>query len=162
MAIRPLAVEQWLRAPLGNGAVIGGRLDRVDRGHAHAPADSLVVTDYKTGVCRFDSASDLADDRGAQIYALLASRAAGQPVTEICFHYLREGRQLRWPVETDDLELLQRRVLEATRDVLSEQEFERRPGHHCNWCQHRDICPDGEMRLTREELLAAPVEAVPF
>lgn len=162
LEIRPLALEHTLRAPLANGAVIGGRVDRVDRGHSGSPAGSLIVTDYKSGVCRFDGPGDLAEDRAAQVYALLVSRLADQPVTEVCFHYLRENRQLRWPIEADDLELIEQRLLAATREVVLEQEFPTSPGHHCNWCRHRLECPEGEGELTRAQVMDERPPEVPF
>lgn len=162
LEIERVAVESSLSAPLSNGAVIRDRVDRIDYGHAGSPPDSLVVTDYKSGACRFDSPSDLAHDRAAQVYALIVSRAADRAITEICFHYLRDNFQLRWAVEQDDLELIERRVIAATREVLLEREFPVEPGHHCTWCRHRRDCPEGEGRLTRAQVLSGETPDVPF
>jgi RecB family exonuclease len=162
LEIERAAVECTLSAPLANGAVIRGRVDRIDHGHGGSPADSLIVTDYKSGACRFDTPSDLVHDRAAQVYALIVSRAAGRAVTEIRFHYLRENRQLCWAVEQDDLELIEEEIMRATRAILLEREFPLEPGHHCTWCRHRRDCPEGEGQLSREHVLAGEPPEVPF
>ncbi len=160
-----MAVEQAVAAPLPGGAVVAGRVDRIDRiripdpdkvdpatgeipidpatGQLHESCsiEGLRVTDFKTGKCRVDDPSDLAHDRGAQVYALATTRTFRQPVLEVRFLYLMEDRAVTWSVEREDLVAIQKRLVEDLNQLSDTSEFEARPDYYCDWCQYRELCP---------------------
>ena len=153
---KPLAVEEWARAPLPSGFSVAGKVDRVDRVHEFtAQGDEIVglmVTDYKTGKCRFESGDELAEDRGAQVYALAVTRTFRQPVVAVRFLYLREDRAVTWDVEREDLESLEEQLTTATEQIGLDDNFEARPDFHCAWCKHRHLCPEGSGQVSADDL----------
>jgi RecB family exonuclease len=75
LAIKPLAVEEWVRATVDFGHSVAGKVDRVERLKTYSAGEGqmisgLRVTDYKSGKPRIVDPDDLARDRAAQIYAL--------------------------------------------------------------------------------------------
>jgi putative RecB family exonuclease len=160
LAIQPLAVEEWVRAPLQTAFSVAGKVDRVDRVSVPVDGDDdvvgLRVTDYKTGKCNLGDGDELADDRGAQVYALAATRTFRQPVVAVRFLYLREDRAVTWDVEREDLQALEERLTTATQQIGLEEEFEARPDFHCTWCKHRRICPEGSGQASVNELDPQP------
>jgi RecB family exonuclease len=135
---KPLAIEEWLQTELPGSALIGGKVDRVDE---RPNGDGLDVIDYKGGRARLED-DDLPADPGAQVYALAASRAFGQPVTRVRFIYLTERVERRWEIESEDLQATAERVGKAVQAVHAEDEFPARPDDHCRWCDFRQTCPD--------------------
>lgn len=160
-SVEPVGVEQWLRCQLSEGLAVGGKADRVDRvdESAERPA-GLRVVDYKTGKCRLRSGKSLAGDRGAQVYALAASRTFHLPVVEVRFDFLAEGRQLSWELGADDLAKAEAELIDATDLIVQSSQFEARPKYWCRWCSFRSICPEGSGQVSLE-LLDEKVE-VPF
>jgi RecB family exonuclease len=155
LAIKPLAVEEWLQTELPGGAFVGGKVDRVDE---RANGLGLEVIDYKGGRARLED-DDLPYDPGAQVYALVASRVYGQPVTRVRFIYLTERVERRWEIESEDLKATTERVEAAVGAVQAETEFAAQPDDHCRWCAYRQICPDRD-RTSLEQL--DPEVVTPF
>lgn len=152
-SLEAVAVEEWLRTTLPNGLRIGGRADRIDRfAETSMRPASLRVVDYKTGTCRIEAGEELADDRGAQVYALAATRVYKQPVVEVRFQFLGEGRALTWKLEREDLALIEERLVEATSAIHATEEFEARPDFHCRWCAYLNLCPPGRGEARVDEL----------
>lgn len=162
--LEPLAVEEWVRAPLDNGFAVGGKVDRVERIHIPPPPGGaegealhgLRVTDYKTGKCRFASGDELAEDRGAQVYALATSRTLREPVLEVRFLYLRENLAVTWQVERDDLEQLEDELSQRVGEIVADEDFEPRPDFYCRWCHYRHLCPEGSGQASADELDQEP------
>jgi RecB family exonuclease len=159
LGLRVLAVEDWIRAPLDHGHVVGGRLDRAERvpvagvaggeesgGDGVEEVQGLRVTDYKTGRCRIDGAEELAEDRGAQIYAVAATRTYRIRVTEVRFLYLPEDVAVSWHPEAEDLAALEQRLASEIDGIVADAELEARPDYHCRWCGFREICPAQKLR----------------
>jgi RecB family exonuclease len=151
--IVPLAREQWLNCRLENGAVLFGKLDRVD-----PLDDGLTVVDYKTGERQLDE-NELRDELQAIVYVLLASSAYRLPVERVRYLYLRTGQSVDWCPERDDVDELQRRLLELTREVMASREWPARAGEHCRWCPFALRCTERQ-RVELDELI--PVEDLPF
>jgi RecB family exonuclease len=134
----PIAIEEWLEAELPGGALVGGKVDRVDE---RPDGNGLEVTDYKTGKAKLED-EDLPRDFAAQIYTLTASRSFGQPVTRVRLIYLTERVERRWEVESEDLDQIAGRLEDSVIEIHDAVEFPARPDRHCRFCRYRRICPD--------------------
>lgn len=152
---KPLAIEEWIQAELPGGALIGGKVDRVDE---RPNGNGLEVWDYKTGRARLED-EDLPRDYAAQVYAQVASRGYGQPVTRVRFIYVAERVERRWEVESEDLAAAAARLEEAVEKLRDEVDFDARPDRHCRFCRYRQICPDRD-RTDLAQLAA--VTEMPF
>ena len=141
LSIRPLAVEDWVRAELPSGRVVCGKADRVDR--ARGLDAGIEVVDYKTGRCRFDD-DELCEQLSARLYALAASRTFRQPVVRVRFIYLLEGPfEVTWSPENEDLAAIEAELEELVEQVHATDYFEPRPNTrtYCRWCKFRTLCP---------------------
>ncbi len=157
LAIRPVAVEEWIRARLPNGRIASGKADRVDR--ARGRDRGIEVVDYKTGKCRIDD-DELHAVLAARLYALAASRTFRQPVVRVRFLYLVEGVERSWSPENEDLARIEDELVELTEEVTQTEVFVPRPDpFRCKWCKFRQLCPASD-EASLEELVLA--EEAPF
>lgn len=167
LLVEPHAVEDWVRAPLDFGHEVQGKLDRADMiqvpdweaepaasGQARPMTEGLRVTDYKTGVCKVDDEDELADDRGAQVYALAASRFYGVRVLEVRFLWLPENIALSWRPEREDLRAIEDLLAAQIDRIQAEQEWAPRLGRFCTFCDYKRLCPAQQIDL--EELRKHP------
>jgi putative RecB family exonuclease len=137
----PHATELGLQAVFGE-IVVKGRLDRVD---ADA-GGGLVVVDYKTGRRATTQAAADADE-ALTIYAALAERRLGRPVTRLVLDYVVAGEQV---VTERPPEVLRERlgeVLDTARRLRDDREFTPRPGPWCAGCDLRKRCPEGQQEI---------------
>lgn len=166
LSIRPHAVEDWVRAPLDFGHEVHGKLDRADLiqvpdfeadapppGEPRPVVEGLRVTDYKTGACRLDE-DELPDERGAQIYALAASRFYGIRVLEVRFLWLPENVARVWRPEREDLRAIEDLLATKIDCIEAEQEWPTRLSGFCNFCAYKRLCPAQKIDL--DELRANP------
>ncbi len=135
--LRPLAVEEWVRADLPNQTTVFGKADRIDVARG---GTGIEVVDYKTGASRLEDGRDLANDPGAQVYALAATRSLGRRVTRVRFIYLAEDRELRWDPEPEDLASVKQRLTKRINTIVQDSEFPPTPGFGCRWCPYAPIC----------------------
>jgi putative RecB family exonuclease len=159
LEVRPGAIEEWVRTSLPNGFAVGGKVDRAEKVTTLSAGEEITglrITDYKTGKCHVDSGEELAEDRGAQVYALAASRAFRIPVIEVRFLFLRENRAVTWAVESDDLIEVEQRLAAQVEEIRAEREFVARPEFHCRWCRYRPLCPAGSGEASLDELSETP------
>lgn len=154
IVVEPLAREQWLTTRLENGAVLNGKLDRIDR----LDAGSLGLVDYKTGRKQVD-ADDLAQETATIVYLLLAEAAYQLPVERVRYQYVRSGESVDWYPERDDVDELRGRLLALTSEMIERHEWPADPGAHCRWCQFALRCPDRK-RVELDSLV--PAEELPF
>jgi putative RecB family exonuclease len=137
----PHATELGLQATYGE-IVLKGRLDRVDAD----PGGGLVVIDYKTG--RRPVTQEAADaDEALTIYAALAERRLGRPVTRLVLDYVVAGEEV---VTLRPAEVLGERldaVLRTAHALRADREFQPRPGPWCGGCDLLGRCPEGQREI---------------
>jgi putative RecB family exonuclease len=137
----PHATELGLQATYGE-IVLKGRLDRVDAD----PGGGLVVIDYKTG--RRPVTQEAADaDEALTIYAALAERRLGRPVTRLVLDYVVAGEEV---VTLRPAEVLGERldaVLQTAHALRADREFRPRPGPWCGRCDLLGRCPEGQREI---------------
>jgi DNA helicase-2/ATP-dependent DNA helicase PcrA len=116
-----------------------GRVDRVDR----LAEGGYELIDYKTGQPKTEAA--LSDDLQLALYRLGAREAWQVDAAAQSYYYVLEDRKVAVEGSSDDLERVERAVLEAA-DGIMEQDFEPRPSPEiCSWCDYRLICPAAEL-----------------
>ncbi len=141
LAGQAFAVEKKCSAPLDDGLLLTGKLDRVDR----LPDGSLLVTDYKTG--RVPGPRQMPDaERQLRIYAWLARQdlgAGSAPVTAQ-FVYLEYRHRHRVEPAPGDLDQLASDVRYAVMLIDSECDFPPTPSALCGWCDYLGSCEAGQ------------------
>jgi putative RecB family exonuclease len=137
LGVRPIAVEGWVRARLGSGLELSGKVDRVDPlpdGHG------VEVVDFKTG--RPMAEDELPADLGAQIYAIAAWRTFRRPVKRVRYIYLADpGNEITWSPLPGELALAKARLEWRLEELRRRRLFKARPGTWCVGCPYTDGCP---------------------
>ncbi|MGQ0848336.1 MAG: RecB family exonuclease [Actinomycetota bacterium] len=139
VSVEPLAQEMDLLEPIGNGMMIRGILDRIDR----QPDGSLVITDYKTGSAP-PEAYALPAFFALKIYALLIRRRLGETPVEVRLLYLNGPTMYRFPVDDRQLDAMERQLTAlwgAINRAIERDYFPPRTGPLCNYCAFQDRCP---------------------
>jgi DNA helicase-2/ATP-dependent DNA helicase PcrA len=133
----PVWLERQFEFKLGPHFV-RGRVDRVDR----TGSGDYEVIDYKTGL-RVDT-ERLGGDIQLALYRLGAREAWDVEVGCGSYYYVLEGEKVAVECGSDDVERVERTVLEVGEGVLG-QDFEPRPSPEvCAWCDYRMVCPASE------------------
>lgn len=144
-AIDPLERELDLTQPIGEGMVIRGILDRVDR-----RADGqLVITDYKTGTAPPETYS-IPAFFALKIYALLIRRHLGETPVEVRLLYLNGPTMYRFPVDDRQLDAMERQLSAlwtAINRAIDRGYFPPRTGPLCNYCSFKPLCPAWESQV---------------
>lgn len=138
----PLERELDLLEPVGEGMMIRGILDRVDR----LPDGRLVITDYKTGTAPPETYS-IPAFFALKIYALLIRRHLGETPAEVRLLYLNGPTMYRFPVDDRQLNAMEKQLgalWTAINRAIERDNFPARTGPLCNWCSFRSICPAWE------------------
>jgi putative RecB family exonuclease len=139
LSIRPLAVEDWVRARLPNGRMVVGKADRVDR--ARGLDRGIEVVDYKTGKCRIED-DEVRELLAARLYALAATRTFFQPVVRVRFIFITEGVERSWAPQNEDLAAIEDELVELTDRISDTDTFLAQPDPwRCRWCRYGSICP---------------------
>jgi putative RecB family exonuclease len=135
----PLERELDLSEPIGEGMIIRGILDRVDR----RPDGRIVITDYKTGTAPPETYS-IPAFFALKIYALLIRRHLGETPAEVRLLYLNGPTMYRFPVDDRQLDAMERQLSAlwtAINRAIERDYFPPRTGPLCNWCSFRSQCP---------------------
>jgi DNA helicase II / ATP-dependent DNA helicase PcrA len=144
-----LHTEERFSVKIGPTTLVG-RIDRIDR--ARASADSVVITDYKTGRPR--SQEDADESLQLSLYALAAREKWGYRSECLVFHNLEGNSSIS--SQRTDVQLQEAQLhVEDIAAKISAGNFEPKPGFHCAWCAYRSLCPKTEKRIP--ELLAVSV-----
>jgi putative RecB family exonuclease len=155
MSVEPAARERWERVRLANGAVMRGRIDRLDHAVAlQGDLPGLEVVDYKTG--RMELApEDLLSDSAMAFAAVAASRH--RPVRALRHVYLVTEHEVRADVEAEDVEEMEKLLISLTSRVHEETDWPALPGEHCRFCPFAQafLCPDAQ-RIELTDLPDAP------
>jgi ATP-dependent exoDNAse (exonuclease V) beta subunit len=139
-----LHTEERFSVKIGPTTLVG-RIDRIDR----ASADSVIITDYKTGRPR--SQDDADESLQLSLYALAAREKWGYRSDRLVFHNLDGNSTVS--TQRSDIQLEEARLhVEDIAEKISGGKFEPKTGFHCAWCSYRSLCPKTEKRIP--ELLA--------
>jgi hypothetical protein len=142
LRIRPLAVEEWVRARLPEAGVeLFGKADRIDQARSRPGVE---VIDYKTGQPRPED-DDLARQLPARLYALAAFRSFGQPVHRVRYIWLAERWEVTWQPEVEDLAEAQSQFGAMAAFIGDDREWVPAPGPGCRVCPYVSICPGQEV-----------------
>jgi len=131
---RTAAAELAFSVELAGSHSLSGRIDRVDV----LPDEKLEVIDYKTSR-RMQPVTVLERDPQLAIYRMAASKLyPGFEITTALFFLLHDyqmtiGQTEQFLAETKE------DILDAIVSIEL-QEFDPRPGAHCDWCAHRAHC----------------------
>jgi DNA helicase II / ATP-dependent DNA helicase PcrA len=133
-----IAAEVSFSFKLGEQTVVG-RIDRLDRIEGKA----VRVIDYKTGAVK--TKRHVEESLQLSIYAMGAAAMGFEP-RELAFLNFQIN-ELQ-PTTRSGAQLLKarQRIEDAARGIAA-QEFEARPGQHCQWCAYRRLCPATEQRV---------------
>ncbi len=123
----------------GKATLVNGRIDALWR---HSDG-TIEVRDYKTG----SPLTDLSDDTGALIYAILvAAHYPGTPIL-VTYEYLgnepeaQADRLVSLQVTRQHLVAARQRIDTAIARIRTEQHFPATPSEHvCRWCPFRSNC----------------------
>jgi RecB family exonuclease len=121
--------------------VAEGRVDRIDYRDGE-----LVIVDYKTGRQATTQAAADADE-ALTVYAALAERRLGRPVSRLVLDYVVAGEQV---VTERPPEVLRERldeVLATARRLRDDREFTPRPGPWCAGCDLLQRCAAGQQEI---------------
>ncbi len=138
----PLERELDLLEAVGEGMMIRGILDRVDR----LDDGRIVITDYKTGTAPPETYS-IPAFFALKIYALLIRRHLGETPVEVRLLYLNGPTMYRFPVDDRQLDAMEKQLgalWTAINRAIERDHFPPRTGPLCNWCSFRSICPAWE------------------
>jgi putative RecB family exonuclease len=137
--LEPAERERLVEVEIGDGILLRGYIDRVDR----APNGAIRIVDYKTGKSpseRF-SAEALFQLR---FYALMVWRLEGVAPARLQIVYLGDGRTLTLDPHEDDLtsfEVQVRDLWDRIEATARSGEFPARRSALCPWCSFQAICP---------------------
>lgn len=141
----PLERELDLTQPIGEGMLIRGILDRVDR----RPDGHIVITDYKTGTAPPETYS-IPAFFALKIYALLIRRQLGETPVEVRLLYLNGPTMYRFPVDDRQLDAMERQLSAlwtAIDRAIERNHFPPRTGPLCNYCSFKSQCPAWESQV---------------
>jgi putative RecB family exonuclease len=138
--LEPAERESYVEAELESGLRLRGYIDRVDL----SAAGDIRIVDYKTGkVPRADyEASALFQ---MKFYALVIWRTRGVLPRMLQLMYLADGEVLRYSPDEADLRATQRKLEALWRAIeraTSSGDWRPRPSRLCDWCRHKDLCPE--------------------
>jgi putative RecB family exonuclease len=124
--------------------VLFGKVDRLDR-----RADgALEVVDYKSGRLSV-SEEEVRESLALRIYQLLVAREhEGVPVYA-GIHCLRSGDSAAVLRSPEELEEVEREIVEIVHEILSDEVRAARPGEQCRECVYPRVCPPGRQWLYR-------------
>ncbi|WAL40784.1 PD-(D/E)XK nuclease family protein [Brevibacterium sp. BRM-1] len=137
--LEPAARESFVSAPLDNGLVLRGFIDRVDV----APGGQVRLVDYKTGKQPKPQYSREADFQ-MRFYALLRYRTDGELAHTLQLMYLGSGSVKAMHPQLADVERTEAEVLDIWSDITASAEsgtWRPRKSPLCGWCHFKPLCP---------------------
>jgi putative RecB family exonuclease len=157
--LEPAERESYVEAELESGLRLRGYIDRLDL----SAAGDIRIVDYKTGkVPRAEyEASALFQ---MKFYALVIWRTRGIIPRMLQLMYLADGEVLRYSPDEADLRATQRKLEALWRAIeraRSSGDWRPRPSRLCDWCRHKDLCPEFGGTLPPLPALAAAPAAQP-
>lgn len=128
----PLFLEKGFTIKVGDYSV-RGVFDRVD-----ANKDGWQLIDYKTGRPKDKLTFD--DKKQLLIYQIAAQEIFKQDVKELTFFYLTNNNPVSFKGTDKDIQKVKDWMLATIENILS-HDFTATPGHVCDSCDFKSICP---------------------
>jgi DNA helicase-2/ATP-dependent DNA helicase PcrA len=110
-----------------------GQIDRIDE----LDDDQIEIIDYKTG--KIKKALKREDKDQLLIYQLAAEEVLGIKPAKLTYYYLDEGKEVSFSPLPKEKEEFKEKLLEQI-EKIKKSKFEPTPGHHCQFCDFKDIC----------------------
>jgi putative RecB family exonuclease len=138
--LEPAERELYVETVLASGLRLRGYIDRLDV----APTGEVRVVDYKTGTApraEFEARALFQ----IKFYALVLWRLRGAVPRQLQLVYLGNGELLRYTPDEADLRATERKVealWQAIRRAMETGEWRHRPSRICEWCDHKQRCPE--------------------
>jgi DNA helicase II / ATP-dependent DNA helicase PcrA len=131
--IKPLEIEKSFNIRI-DGVRFYGRIDRID------PLENgaVEIIDYKTGNPKGQKEVD--KDSQVAFYALGVKEALKLRPEKLSLYFVESGEKITTTRTEKDLEDKKEEVKEVLTQIKS-GDFEATPGHHCEWCDYKEICP---------------------
>lgn len=157
--LEPAEREHYVEAVLESGLRLRGYIDRLDQ----SPAGDIRIVDYKTGkVPRAEyEASALFQ---MKFYALVIWRTRAVIPRMLQLMYLADGEVLRYCPDEADLRATQRKLealWQAIERARSADDWRPRRSRLCDWCRHKERCPEFGGTLPPLPGSAVPTAAQP-
>jgi putative RecB family exonuclease len=138
--LEPASRELYVQTVLESGLMLRGYIDRLDV----APTGEVRVVDYKTG------SAPRADFEARALfqmkfYALVLWRTSGTVPRLLQLMYLGNGEVLRYSPDEADLLATERKVEALWRAIaraMDSGEWRPRTSRLCDWCDHKERCPE--------------------
>lgn len=128
----PLFLEKGFTIKVGEYS-IRGVLDRVD-----ADKNGWEIIDYKTGNPKEKLTFD--DKKQLLIYQIAAEEVFQQSIKNLTFYYLTNNRSVSFVGSNKDIAKVKAWAEETIANIIS-HDFTATPGHVCNNCDFKSICP---------------------
>lgn len=128
----PLFLEKGFTIKVGDYS-LRGVFDRVD-----VDANGWEIFDYKTGQVKDKLTFD--EKKQLLIYQIAAQEIFKQPVKNLTFFYLTNNTPVSFVGSEKDLVKVKAWIKETIENIIS-HDFTATPGHICNNCDFRSICP---------------------
>ncbi|MCR3718225.1 MULTISPECIES: RecB family exonuclease [Prauserella salsuginis group] len=137
--LEPEACELHVETELGSGVRLRGYVDRLDV----APTGEIRVVDYKTGAAprAIGEAKALFQ---MKFYAVVLWRTRGVVPRQLKLMYLRDGQDLAYTPDEDELARFERTLEAIWSAILAAGrtgDFRPSPSKLCDWCAHQSLCP---------------------
>jgi len=132
--VRPLMIERFHEAPVGEKLILRGKIDRVDRDED----GGLHVIDYKTG-----KVPEHPDRFQLLQYAIILPRILDRPVVRASYLYLEGGEWRTFPIDPDDVDKTRGAVLSIAGRIERETEYPVIVGPLCRYCDFLELCEPG-------------------
>lgn len=109
-----------------------GKIDRVDQLEG-----GVEIIDYKTG----NPSKRLSADQKKQllIYQIAAEEVFHLQPLQLTFHFLKDGTGLSFLGSDEEKQKIKREIIENIKEI-KKSSFPSQAGHHCRYCDYRDIC----------------------
>lgn len=132
---QPIMLEEPFTLKLPHGAVITGKIDRIDQ----LPDGSIVLIDYKTGEVRDQKSVD--KDEQLTLYALAARDVFGLNLANLNLYFFNKNQHIATHRSTKKLDNYQQR-LQTIWEEIQTSDFAPKPSvQNCQFCEFRKICP---------------------
>ncbi|MBI2634714.1 ATP-dependent helicase [Candidatus Peregrinibacteria bacterium] len=128
----PAFLEQPFNIKVGS-YMVSGRIDRIDK----IGNGIFEVIDYKTGRKKDD---DLAKNLQLSIYALACRDVLKIKADKLSLYFIEDNEKVSTTRTDKQLDQVESEVLSIIQE-MERSKFEPKPGHYCQFCNFRIICP---------------------
>jgi putative RecB family exonuclease len=138
--VRAIGLELRLEAPVADGLVLRGIIDRLELD----ANGELVVTDYKTGRAPHPN-YERKSLSGVQFYAFLCESVFGRIPAAVRLMYLKSGEVITAVPSSQSTRYMTTRtnaVWKAVSTACSRDDFRPKPSTLCNYCAYQRWCPE--------------------